>query len=803
MGRGRGSETVLTLRANDVTAKGFRSFNANLEAAGRRVRGVEATMMGLGGAVDAVHGKLGLISGLASGGALGLLGADAASGAKEVLSYANALAMSTEVITGWQYAANDVGIQADGMANIFKDLNEKVGEAFVSGTGEAAEALDLLSLSAADLVKVPADQKLLKIGEAIQGLDADSKTFILEQFASDASLLAPLLDDNAAKLRELRAEAERTGALLTEDEAQRIKEVNDQLRLVQGSMDSLGQMIVTTFGADMVAGAEAVSGAISLVAENGELVSDVLSVGVGAWVAYKVAASDSVKSVTSAMRAQYAENLAYNGWLKAKAGLTHENVRAERLHAASMVATAGAARGLQAAMAFMTGPVGIAVLAGSLLAFSDNADAAASSTGDWSQKLNELQGNMKAVRLGQMQVDLQNVQSRIAELTEYNFWDVFSSQEERLKASEELQSAMAYVDVLKAKIADLKAEVGESPSGGSVKLKTEIEDPKGFESQRESMRGLAADYQSAFNASRTPVEQLNAELQRSYEIYMAFGNADLYDRQRQAAVDAYQKMGDDLEAKLGRDADAFAQSQMTEEQRLGVAYANRAAMIYQAHDDETISAERRDQLLLQQEELFHQQRLQLKEQADQAFLNQHLWGYQQITAFGEAYRQGDLNGMRQHGLAALQMLGQHSKGMFKIYKVAAISNAIVSAYQGISKTLATYPFPVSAAMAAAQGALAFAQVKAIKDQKFGSSTSGSSIGGSAAAPPATARGGGETSLSSGGSVSQETAPKGIARISISIGSGRVTDDEILALFERAGELHRSGAEEIDIEILRA
>jgi hypothetical protein len=88
---------------------------------------------------------------------------------------------------------------------------------------------------------------------------------------------------------------------------------------------------------------------------------------------------------------------------------------------------------------------------------------------------------------------------------------------------------------------------------------------------------------------------------------------------------------------------------------------------------------------------------------------------------------------------AFSLLSQHSKKMFALQKAYAISDAIVSAYQGISKTLAAYPYPLSAAMAASQAALAFAQVASIKSQQFGTGGGGTGVaaagGGAAAAAP--------------------------------------------------------------------
>jgi uncharacterized coiled-coil protein SlyX len=93
------------------------------------------------------------------------------------------------------------------------------------------------------------------------------------------------------------------------------------------------------------------------------------------------------------------------------------------------------------------------------------------------------------------------------------------------------------------------------------------------------------------------------------------------------------------------------------------------------------------------------------------------------------------NAGQQQGIMAgafasiLSSTASHNKKAFKLNKAFAITDAVISAYQGISKTLAAYPFPLSAAMAAAQGAIAFAQVRAIQSQSFGG---GGGAGGAAA-----------------------------------------------------------------------
>ncbi len=74
--------------------------------------------------------------------------------------------------------------------------------------------------------------------------------------------------------------------------------------------------------------------------------------------------------------------------------------------------------------------------------------------------------------------------------------------------------------------------------------------------------------------------------------------------------------------------------------------------------------------------------------------------------------------------------------LFNINKGAAVANAIINAYEGISKSLSTYPMPLAAIMAGVHAAAGFAQVSAIlattRDSKSMKSTTGGSGGASTA-----------------------------------------------------------------------
>lgn len=115
--------------------------------------------------------------------------------------WAKSLKMSTQELLAWQFAAEKAGISGDNMADIFKDLSDKIGDAVLNKSGEAVDALNSLGLSADKLSKVSPDKQLLAIGEALGKISTNAgKVTILESLGNDLTKLLPLFDNNNAKL---------------------------------------------------------------------------------------------------------------------------------------------------------------------------------------------------------------------------------------------------------------------------------------------------------------------------------------------------------------------------------------------------------------------------------------------------------------------------------------------------------------------------------------------------------------------------------------------------------------------------
>lgn len=116
--------------------------------------------------------------------------------------WAKSLKMSTQELLAWQFAAERAGVAGDNMADIFKDLSDKIGDAVLNKSGEAVDALNALGLSAEKLSKVSPDKQMLAIGDALGKIGSNAaKVTILESLGNDLSKLLPLFDNNNEKLQ--------------------------------------------------------------------------------------------------------------------------------------------------------------------------------------------------------------------------------------------------------------------------------------------------------------------------------------------------------------------------------------------------------------------------------------------------------------------------------------------------------------------------------------------------------------------------------------------------------------------------
>jgi hypothetical protein len=128
-----------------------------------------------------------------------------------------------EAFQRWSAASATVGIEQEKLADILKDVNDRVGDFLQTGGGPMADFFENI----APRVGVTADQFARLSGpEALQlyvdsleraGVSQQEMTFYLEAMASDTTRLIPLLQNGGAEMTRLGAQAQALGAVLDAD----------------------------------------------------------------------------------------------------------------------------------------------------------------------------------------------------------------------------------------------------------------------------------------------------------------------------------------------------------------------------------------------------------------------------------------------------------------------------------------------------------------------------------------------------------------------------------------------------------
>lgn len=169
--------------------------------------------------------------------------------AAELHKLAQVANTSTTEFQKFAAGASTVGIENDKLADILKDVNDKVGDFLVTGGGPLKDFFEQV----APKVGVTAEQFRNLSGPQALGLYVDTlekaganqqeMTFFLEAMASDATALLPLLQDGGAELKRFGSEAENLGLILSEDTIKASKQFKEDLDLLGRVANGVGQSV--------------------------------------------------------------------------------------------------------------------------------------------------------------------------------------------------------------------------------------------------------------------------------------------------------------------------------------------------------------------------------------------------------------------------------------------------------------------------------------------------------------------------------------------------------------------------------
>lgn len=233
-------------------------------------KGFDAAVKGAQGSLKRLTAELGGLQAIASkalnfsgiGGAASVAGLLAvtrniAGISKELSTLAAVSNVGAEEFQRLAFGAQQVGIQQDKLADIFKDVQDRVGDFLETGGGPMADFFENI----APKVGVTAEQfRNLSGPQALQlfvsslenaNLSASQMTFYMEAMASDSARLIPLLRENGKAWRDAGDEAARLGGILSNELVAQGVELERNLErtqsLVKGLAIAIGSELIPAF----------------------------------------------------------------------------------------------------------------------------------------------------------------------------------------------------------------------------------------------------------------------------------------------------------------------------------------------------------------------------------------------------------------------------------------------------------------------------------------------------------------------------------------------------------------------------
>lgn len=242
-------------------------------------------------AIDEVDNDLGRLSGTAKAAGAAILGAfsvgvvagfvkQSALAVIQMERMAKLSGATSEQFQKWAYASRSVGIEQDKLGDIFKDVQDKVGDFLQTGGGPLADFFENIAPAAG----VTAEQfRNLSGPDALQlyvktlesaNLSQSEMTFYMEAIANDASLLLPLLRNNGAAYAELAEQAKELGLILSSDTVQQASQFNQSMNALGAISQGAGQQIA----AELLPSLNELSGLMVDVSKEGAYTSRVAEV---------------------------------------------------------------------------------------------------------------------------------------------------------------------------------------------------------------------------------------------------------------------------------------------------------------------------------------------------------------------------------------------------------------------------------------------------------------------------------------------------------------------------------------------
>ena len=226
----------LLITAVDQTRSAFDSIRGNLSKLGDESNRVKGMLAGLGVSLS-VAGFAAMIK-------------SAIDAADQLNKLSQKIGISVEALSTLRFAAQLSDVSLETLQKGIKGLSQNIAEAN-TGIGDGAQVFEALGVSVknADGSMKSTEAVLLQVADVFANLeDGAVKTALaVKLFGKSGMDMIPFLNQGAAGITQLTAEAERLGLKLTTETARSAEAFNDNLTALKASSSSLGIALARDF----------------------------------------------------------------------------------------------------------------------------------------------------------------------------------------------------------------------------------------------------------------------------------------------------------------------------------------------------------------------------------------------------------------------------------------------------------------------------------------------------------------------------------------------------------------------------
>ena len=221
----------IVIRALDKTKKGFLSATKGLKAITGSVLNMKTAIVGAVGA-----------------GGFGALIQSSINAGDELAKTADKLGVTTEALSGLRHAAELTGVSTGTMDMALQRFTRRAAEA-ANGTGEAKGALRELGIDAESIVRLPLDEQMNIVAEAMSGVEtqSDRVRLAMKLFDSEGVALVNTLGGGADALKAMTEEAEHLGLTLSRTDTAQMEAANDAITRLKGVFEGLTNQLGLAF----------------------------------------------------------------------------------------------------------------------------------------------------------------------------------------------------------------------------------------------------------------------------------------------------------------------------------------------------------------------------------------------------------------------------------------------------------------------------------------------------------------------------------------------------------------------------